>query len=213
MSGTAAALLSYTSRRGGIWLIIAAVHMVLIYAVTSWSPVVAMLNSTPIEASILEETPRPEVAPPPPAPQIVSLTPPTMDPPLISITEEPPPNAITVAAVESAPRPQPEAAPHVVTDVEYLQAPAPKFPSESKRFGEEGLVVLRVLIDESGRAARIDIEHSSGYARLDAAARAAVERALFQPYVENGVPRKALAMVPIEFTWKSRSGGERPRRG
>jgi protein TonB len=62
-----------------------------------------------------------------------------------------------------------------------------------------------VLINELGRAARIEVERSSGYARLDAAARAAVERALFKPYIEDGAPRMALAMIPIEFTWKSRA--------
>ena len=59
--------------------------------------------------------------------------------------------------------------------------------------------------------ARVDVEQSSGFARLDAAARAAVERALFKPYVENGVPRMALAMIPIEFTWKSRAARARPQ--
>jgi hypothetical protein len=32
-----------------------------------------------------------------------------------------------------------------------------------------------------------------------------VERALFRPYVENGVARVAMAKIPIEFRWKSRA--------
>jgi protein TonB len=99
----------------------------------------------------------------------------------------------------------------VITDVAYLQPPAPKYPMESQRSGEHGLVVLKVLINELGRAARIDVEKSSGYMRLDQAARAAVERALFKPYLENGVPRMALAMIPVEFTGKSHSASRSGR--
>jgi protein TonB len=101
----------------------------------------------------------------------------------------------------------------VVTDVAYVEAPQPRYPPESRRSGEEGLVVLRVLINELGRAARIDIERSSGHQRLDEAARAAVQRALFRPYVENGVARMALATIPIEFTWKSRRADKHSSRG
>jgi protein TonB len=130
-----------------------------------------------------------------------------MEPPLVVINEAPPPNAITVAKVDEPTPPPPPAqgTPKVITDVAYLEPPAPKYPPDSKRTGEQGLVVLRVLINELGRAARVDVERSSGFARLDAAARMAVERAVFKPYIENGVARTALATIPIDFTWKSRS--------
>ena len=202
----AAAFLSRASGRGGIGAAIVAVHVVLIYAICSGSPIRAMLAETPIEASLIDAPAPDSTEPPPPVPQIVAMQLPSMEPPLVTITDEPAPNAITIARVdEPAPPPPPApSAPRMVTDVAYLEPPAPKYPLESKRSGEEGLVVLRVLINELGHAARIEVERSSGYARLDAAARTAVERALFKPYVENGVPRMALAMIPVEFTWKSR---------
>ena len=213
MSAAATAVLSRASGRGGIGAAIVAVHVVLIYAICSASPIRAVFEQTPIEASIID-TPAPEAeAVPPPPPQIVSVTMPTMDPPLLAITDEPAPNAITVAKVDQPAPPAPPAntAPREVTDIAYIEAPAPKYPPESKRTGEEGLVVLRVLINELGRAAQIDVERSSGYARLDAAARAAVERALFKPYIENGVPRMALAKIPVEFSWKSRAANRAGR--
>jgi protein TonB len=212
MSAAAAAVLSRASGRGGIGAAIIAVHVVLIYAICNWSPIRAAFDQTPIEASIIDTVaPEPEAAPPPP-PQVVSVTMPTMDPPVITITEEPPPNAITVAKVDQAPpAPPANTAPREVTDIAYIQPPAPKYPPESKRTGEEGLVILRVLINELGRAAQIEVERSSGYARLDAAARAAVERALFKPYIENGVPRMALAKIPVEFSWKSRAANRAGR--
>jgi periplasmic protein TonB len=208
----AAAVLSRASGRSGIGLIIGLAHVVIIYAICNTTPIRTALDQTPIEASLLDAPVEQTDAPPPPPPQVAQVELPTMDPPVIAITEEPAPTAITVAKTEDpAPQPPVQGAPRVVTDVAYLQPPAPKYPPESKRSGEEGLVVLRVLINELGRAARVEVERSSGYSRLDAAARAAVERALFKPYLENGVPRMALAMIPVEFTWKSHSASRSGR--
>jgi protein TonB len=212
--GMSAAILTRVSGRGGIGAAIVGVHVVLIYVLCSWAPLRAAFVEAPLEASIIDS---PVVAPedvPPPPPQMESAHIPVIDPPLISIAEEPAPNAITVTKVEQQPAPAPKpatATPHEITNVAYIEPPAPKYPAESKRTGEEGLVILRVLINEEGHAQQIEVERSSGYARLDAAARAAVERALFKPYVENGVPRVAMAKIPIEFTWKSRAANRAGR--
>jgi protein TonB len=55
--------------------------------------------------------------------------------------------------------------------MEYLRAPAPVYPSESSRRRERGTVLLRVLVDAQGRPARIQLERSSAFSRLDGAAR------------------------------------------
>jgi protein TonB len=209
-----AAVLSRISGRGGIGAAIVGVHVVLIYALCSWAPIRAALVQAPLEASIIDSpvVAAEEVPPPPPRMEPAQI--PEIEPPLISIAEEPAPNAITVAKVEQQPAPAPKpanTAPREITDVAYIQPPAPKYPAESKRTGEEGLVILRVLINEAGRAAHIEVEQSSGHPRLDAAARDAVEHALFKPYIENGVPRVALAKIPIEFTWKSRAANRAGR--
>ena len=59
--------------------------------------------------------------------------------------------------------------------------------------------MVRVLVDEDGRARETRVVRSSGHARLDEVARTAVMRALFRPYVENGVVRPSIVTVPIEF--------------
>jgi protein TonB len=203
-----AAILARVSGRGGIGAAIVGVHVVLIYALCSWAPIRAALVQAPLEASIIDSPVVATEEVPPPPPQMESAHMPVIDPPVISIAEEPAPNAITVAKVEQQPAPAPKpakATTREITDVAYIEPPAPKYPAESKRTGEEGLVILRVLINEAGRAAQIEVEQSSGYARLDAAAREAVAHALFKPYVENGVPHVAMAKIPIEFTWKSRA--------
>ena len=65
--------------------------------------------------------------------------------------------------------------------------------------GEEGQVILRVLINEKGRSERVEIQKTSGSPRLDEAGRQAVQRALFKPYTENGQPMPVYAIVPIKF--------------
>ena len=206
--------MSRITSRGGVWLVIGAAHVALIYVITSGSPIRIALESAPLQASIIDAPAPASEAPPPPMPQLDQPVLPVVEPPLVAINEEPAPTAITVTIAEKPPQPVvAAAAPRVVTDVAYIEAPQPHYPPESRRSGEEGLVVLRVLINEIGAVARIDIERSSGHTRLDDAACQAVKRAKFRPYVENGVPRMALATIPIEFSWKSRRADKGASRG
>ena len=85
----------------------------------------------------------------------------------------------------------------------YVRAPAPRYPPESQRGRERGTVLLRVLVDALGRPAQIQVERSSGYSRLDAAARMAVEKALFRPHEVNGIAQPAQVLIPIEFVRRS----------
>ena len=87
----------------------------------------------------------------------------------------------------------------ISSGVEYLQPPHPEYPAASRRMGEEGKAMLRVLVNDKGRAERIEIQKSSGSPRLDEAARQAVQRALFKPYMEDGKPVAVFAVIPISF--------------
>jgi periplasmic protein TonB len=188
--------------RGVSFLLIAAGHVGLIYAIANLSRVVPALEAVPILAEILPEVPREREAPPPPQPKFEAMELPAMEPPVVQIAQEAPTKAITMVVAETPP--VADAAPRAISEVAYVKAPSPKYPNESRRRGEEGMVVLRVIIDENGRANRIEIQRSSGHSRLDDAARAAVQSAIFRPYIENGVARAVLATIPIEFTWRSR---------
>jgi protein TonB len=111
--------------------------------------------------------------------------------------------AITVqeSALAAAPSSEsPASPPALVSQVDYIRAPAPQYPHLSRRLREQGLVVLKVLVDERGRAREIAIHRSSGFARLDAAACEAVSHAEFKPYTQSGAARATLVLVPIEFT-------------
>ncbi|MCS6944015.1 MAG: TonB family protein [Sutterellaceae bacterium] len=140
--------------------------------------------------------PLPEVPPmaPPEEPAIAAAAAP--------VPADPAPTApAPVGSLGSAGEPAPAAAapPVLVEQVAYAHFVPPQYPAVSRRLGEQGLVVLRVLIDEEGRPVAVDVHQSSGFARLDQAAAEAVRRARFRPHREGDRPRAAIALVPVRF--------------
>ncbi len=128
-------------------------------------------------------------------------------PPEVVVDIEPSNTTIAATVVQTPPSPPPKAAPSSgsasipeMSDVAYLVQPTPHYPPESRRIHEQGLVVLRVLIDEGGHVKVVEIYRSSGHPRLDEAARSAVARAVFKPYMNGGVAHASAAIVPIEFS-------------
>ena len=85
------------------------------------------------------------------------------------------------------------------TDADYLNNPRPAYPPLSKRLGEEGKVVLRVLIEADGSASKAEIRSSSGYDRLDQAALQTVLRWRYLPGKRGGVAEAMWFNVPINF--------------
>ncbi|MGE0746017.1 MAG: energy transducer TonB [Rhodospirillales bacterium] len=77
--------------------------------------------------------------------------------------------------------------------------PAPAYPEESRTRGEEGRVVLHVLVAADGRPTEVTVKSSSRYRRLDDAARAAVRRWRFEPATVGGVAVDGSLDVPIVF--------------
>ena len=75
----------------------------------------------------------------------------------------------------------------------------PRYPMESRRRGEQGTVLLRVLVGRDGLPIDIEVARSSGYRALDRAAREAVLRWRFRPVQINGVTVEARGMIPIKF--------------
>jgi protein TonB len=112
----------------------------------------------------------------------------------------PSPVAAASEAAAAPAAPSVPAMPKTVSGVEYIQAPQPEYPPLAKRNGEQGKVMLRVLVNERGRPERVEIAQSSGSPRLDEAARQAAMRALFKPHLEDGRAIAVFAMVPINFS-------------
>ncbi|MFZ6771958.1 energy transducer TonB [Undibacterium sp. SXout7W] len=107
--------------------------------------------------------------------------------------------ASNVSSQSTMPAPQPK----LLSAVEYLQTPQAIYPPMSRRMGEEGKVTLRILVNEKGHAEKVDVHLSSGFQRLDEAARSAVQKALFKPYLENGKALAVIATATINFSLDS----------
>lgn len=138
-------------------------------------------------------TPTPRVAPTPaptfpsPAPIVVDQgTLPATAP--VSTAEAGP-----VAAMPMAEGPAP-------VQLQYAAAPAPPYPRESLRNGDQGLVLLQVRVDVDGRPLEVLVVEGSGHRALDRAAqRHVLENWRFRPAIREGRAVQALGLVPIEF--------------
>lgn len=75
----------------------------------------------------------------------------------------------------------------------------PVYPTLSRRYSEEGTVVLRVLVNADGRAGQVEIHTSSGHKLLDQSAQQAVQGWRFAPATRNGQPVSDWFLVPIPF--------------
>ena len=160
----------------------------------------------------------PPVAPAPPPPVATpSPTPPAQVPP-VEVADAPstaPKQAITAVASsypQPAPAPAPataaapaapaRAAPQARTpaSVSAAQCDKPDYPTASRRMDEEGTVSLRFLVGVDGKVIQSEIEKSSGFKRLDEAARAGLSKCRFQPATVDGRPEQAWASM--KYTWR-----------
>ncbi len=74
------------------------------------------------------------------------------------------------------------------------------YPPASRRMGEEGTVVVRVVVGIDGRVVSAVIARSSGFERLDAAAlRQALAKWRFVPALSDGRPVVAEREIPVSF--------------
>ena len=170
-------------------------HGLLWWAISSGlaQHVVRMTENT-VEAVLLSEAPPP--APPPqiPQPKTPTPTPPTPAPasttPVITAPVTPPPSAAPATpAVRVSATIQPGA-----------HCTKPDYPSASRRLEEEGTVTLKFLIGADGRVLQADIEKTSGFSRLDDAARNALSKCQFRPGTVDGKPEQSWAS--IKYTWR-----------
>ncbi len=204
-----------SSRRFTGFAFVVVLHILLVYAlVNGLARKIVEVVQAPLETKIIEEVkpPPPDKPPPPPPPKLAAPPPPFIPPPEISI-QNPVPTQNTITAV-SAVRPPVEAAvPRPAAPVTAPAGPArtsavvdsrncqkPEYPSQSLRAQEEGLVVLQFLIGEDGVPLDSKVDKSSGYRRLDEAARKALVLCRFKPGTENGKPVQSWAR--LEYLWK-----------
>jgi protein TonB len=151
------------------------------------------MTENTVEAVLMSEAPPPAPTPPPKTP-----LPKTPAPPPPAPTSTAP--AITQTAAPPAAAPQ---APAIRMGA-VIQAGAhcakPDYPSASRRMEEEGTVTLKFLIGADGKVLQADVEKSSGFTRLDEAARNALSKCQFRPGTVDGKPEQSWAS--IKYTWR-----------
>lgn len=82
----------------------------------------------------------------------------------------------------------------------YLNNPAPAYPMQARRMGEQGKVLLKVLVSQDGKAETVKVDTSSGHQKLDQAAIDAVKKWSFVPAKRSNQPISAYVLVPVNFT-------------
>lgn len=133
----------------------------------------------------------PDAVPTPNAPSVQPIAPPA---PYIP--------AVPVAAVATLALPVPAAPAKIAlpsSDADYLSNPKPPYPPMSKRLGEQGKAVVRVLIGADGLPQKAELRQSSGFERLDQSALATVMKWRYVPGKRDGVPEAMWFSVPISF--------------
>ena len=164
----------------------------------------------------LRPPPQTQPAPAPPAPvPPPSPAPPAQVPPVeVAVMPSAAPTQAITAVPNSNPQPAPamaaaaapvapaRAAPPTRTpaSVSAAQCDKPDYPSASRRMEEEGTVSLRFLVGVDGKVIQSEIEKSSGFKRLDEAARAGLSKCRFQPATVDGRPEQAWASM--KYTWQ-----------
>ncbi|MGH6626443.1 MAG: energy transducer TonB [Burkholderiaceae bacterium] len=145
---------------------------------------------------------RQPLAAPAPQPLAIPDTSPAPNAPTGVTTPQPPAPPIAAPVAVAAAPAAPAAPPKVElpsSDADYLQNPKPAYPPISKRLGEQGKVVVRVLIGADGMPQKAELKKSSGFERLD---RSALEYIMKCRYVAGKVGGVAQAMwydAPVNF--------------
>lgn len=173
--------------------------------------VVPIIKQQPVVKPVIKPKETPVKPIERPAPVVERITETTPDQPKFEASTQPaaPPLEAPQAAAPSKPAPAPAAPPkHEVEEKEeppkfgvaYLNNPAPEYPRLSQRAGEEGRVLLRVLVSAEGHPESVEIFKSSGYERLDKAALNAVKQWRFEPARKGGKALSAFVNVPLSFS-------------
>lgn len=104
-------------------------------------------------------------------------------------------------AVESRTAPVPLEVPTTqpLFNAAYLRNPAPLYPAIARRSGDQGTVMLKVLVSAEGTPVRVELDQSSGSKSLDDAALEAVKGWRFVPARRGTQNIEAWVRVPVVF--------------
>ena len=161
-------------------------------------PPVIPKETPPPKPDVVKQTPKPAVPQTQALPQILAVetaTPAPNAPAPVQIAPPAPilPPSVPVAAVATpAPAPVPAPAPTLKvlpsTDADDLYNPNQRYPRMSQTMGEQGAVMVRILIGANGLPLKAELQKTSGFERLDQAALDFVMQSRYKPGTLGGKP-------------------------
>jgi periplasmic protein TonB len=190
-----------TPRRTGLFIAVAALHVLIVYGLMVATGVVRQPAFVqPLEAVFIPEAAQPEEQPEikikPDIEQPVAADEPVpevqYDEPVVPPSDVPVPasaNAIAGSQQQGAP----------AQDLKTANRVDPTYPPASRRAGEQGTVRLKVLVDTSGRASNVAVSQTSGFPRLDQAAMEAVRKWRFVAATDGTNKIQAYTQVAVTF--------------
>jgi protein TonB len=192
------------------FVLVLLLHIVVGYAVvTGLARKVVEVVKQPFETKIVEEkkAPPPPEAPPPPPPKLVVPPPPFIPPPEIQIAVQAPANTITQVTTKTPPPAPPvvKPTPRPATPASFQRdkcsaGPEPVYPMASRRNQEAGTLVLHMYVEANGSPTKVEIQKSSGHARLDDAAKAWALTCTLKPGTLDGKPIAGWTSQQYTFT-------------
>jgi protein TonB len=208
-------------RAAGLLFVLAA-HAVALYGLWSYRILPTPADALTVFVNFINPPPPPLEPPKPAPPKPVKLEKPravepvrpqqlVVEAPVISPAEPvapAPPKEPAPAVVAAPPAPPSKpAGPVTLANELSVACPdrvAPVYPAGSRRFAEQGRVVVRVELDERGMVIKAEVATGSGSSRLDDAALVAVRQWRCNPAMRGGVAVKAVALQPFNFILEGR---------
>jgi protein TonB len=197
-------------------LVVGGLHLVAVWALMNGLNVHPLAaHSKPMEGTVIDSLPPPRDAPPPPTdPTIreIKFTPQPFEKQEIPVVADTDVQALPVPSVVTFRVPEPAVGP---TEPQPVIARAsvdprhpltqPDYPMEARHFGEEGRLLLAILVGRDGHVLDAKATESSGSERLD---QAAIKEARLhwrlRPATRNGVPFEQWLTVPVVFRLEGR---------
>lgn len=186
-----------TERRGISIAVVAAIHLVAIYALaTGLASRLVNEGLKEIKVEVVKEKP-PDMpkTPPPPPPELQKPPPPFIPPPDINLqTQQTAPTitqvtSITPPPVVQAPPPKPQAPPiSAPASIGRAHECASKYPPLAVRLNHEGTTTIGFTIEPDGSVTNAHVVSGSGHDELDSAAISCTEGWHYKPATQNGQP-------------------------
>lgn len=175
-------------------------HIAMVYALINGlvGPVIKAITPPPIMRFIVDRSKSPPEAMPLPQPKFEPIL---VILPISEIPIDMLPSGPTISGTREV-RDQRQAQPaHIAPVIDAKHScQLPEYPAASRRLDEQGTVTIGFLIDAKGAAVASRIEASSGFQRLDEAARAALSHCRFKPGTVDGMPEQSWAH--LKYIWR-----------